>query len=151
MGEVESEHAKLLAALVQSPAKYHTVSGLRWDNTAGVVQSLSGQVWTLVNGTAAGSHAAVFRPATTTRRATRLRIDCERGQLLLQILGVTLRTLRLLLTQLNDFELVSTILTAVFKNRHNLSGQLDQEYDGYLWRLSNRWSRSSCDLTIPTS
>ena len=41
--------------------------------------------------------------------------------MLLQILGVTLGTLWLLLTKLNDFELVSAILTAIFKNRHNFS------------------------------
>ena len=75
----------------------------------------------LVHRAAAVVHAAAGLSATGGRSRARMTVRRKRGQLLLQLCGVTLGTLGLLLAKHNGFKLVAALSAKVFENRHKNS------------------------------
>ena len=79
-----------------------------------------------VLGAATAHHATVA--LSTTRRCWRatLRADGKRRELGFEFASVAAGTLRFLLAEEDGLELVSTLLTAVFENRHRDSNQFPE-------------------------
>ena|SRR6516164_11808704 len=75
----------------------------------------------LVHRAAAVVHAAAGLSATGGRSRARMTVRRKRGQLLLQLCGVTLGTLGLLPAEDDGFELVTAFGTKIFENRHDHS------------------------------
>lgn len=77
----------------------------------------------LVLGAATAHHAAVTLSTTRRRWCAALRVDGKSRELGFEFASVAAGTLGFLLAEEDSLELMSTLLTAVFENRHRDSNQ----------------------------